>query len=120
MCAACWRPCPSALSAPVCGPGALALPLVQRPRHVVLVVLESAARASRSATHCGRPGSRNRCGIHTAEIELRGDDIGGIGVHIAARVSGLARARGGQASLTDVAPAAGAGSEIDDRTGREF
>lgn len=27
-----------------------------------------------------------RCGIHSGEIEIRGDDIGGIGVHIAARV----------------------------------
>ena len=29
-------------------------------------------------------------GIHTGEIELRGDDIGGIAVHIGARVMGLA------------------------------
>ena len=27
-----------------------------------------------------------RCGVHTAEIELRGDDIAGIGVHISARI----------------------------------
>jgi len=35
-------------------------------------------------------GIEIRCGIHTAEIELRGDDIAGIGVIIAARVSALA------------------------------
>lgn len=94
--------------------------MVQRPRHVVLVVLESAARASRSATHCGRPGSRNRCGIHTAEIELRGDDIGGIGVHIAARVSGLAGAGEVLASRTVVDLVAGSGIEFDDRAAHEL
>lgn len=31
-----------------------------------------------------------RAGVHTGEIELRGDDIGGIGVHIAQRVSACA------------------------------
>jgi len=33
---------------------------------------------------------RIRVGMHTGEIELRDDDIGGIGVHIAARVEALA------------------------------
>jgi class 3 adenylate cyclase len=37
-------------------------------------------------------GIRIRAGIHTGECELRGDDIGGIAVHIAARVSALAGA----------------------------
>jgi pimeloyl-ACP methyl ester carboxylesterase/DNA-binding winged helix-turn-helix (wHTH) protein len=31
-----------------------------------------------------------RCGLHTAEIERRGDDIAGIGVHIASRVADAA------------------------------
>jgi class 3 adenylate cyclase len=31
-----------------------------------------------------------RTGLHTGECEVRGDDIGGIGVHIGARVSALA------------------------------
>jgi class 3 adenylate cyclase/pimeloyl-ACP methyl ester carboxylesterase len=31
-----------------------------------------------------------RAGVHTGEIELRGDDVSGIGVHIAARVAALA------------------------------
>ena len=35
-------------------------------------------------------GVRVRAGLHTGEIEVIGDDIGGIGVHIAARVSALA------------------------------
>jgi hypothetical protein len=35
-------------------------------------------------------GIEVRAGLHTGECEIRGDDIGGIGVHIGARVSGLA------------------------------
>jgi class 3 adenylate cyclase len=31
-----------------------------------------------------------RCGVHTAEIELRGTDVAGIGVHTSARISELA------------------------------
>ncbi len=35
-------------------------------------------------------GIEVRAGLHTGEIELRGDDVGGIAVHIGQRVSGLA------------------------------
>ncbi len=35
-------------------------------------------------------GLRIRAGVHTGEVELMGDDIGGIGVHIGARLSALA------------------------------
>jgi class 3 adenylate cyclase len=35
-------------------------------------------------------GMNVRVGLHTGEIELRGDDVGGIAVHIGARVAGLA------------------------------
>jgi len=50
------------------------------------------------AVHCAlglstaiRPlGIQMRAGIHTGEIELRGDDVGGIAVHIGARVLSLA------------------------------
>ncbi len=37
-------------------------------------------------------GLRTRAGAHTGEIELRGDDVGGIAVHIASRVASLAEA----------------------------
>jgi class 3 adenylate cyclase len=37
-----------------------------------------------------RLGIQTRAGVHAGEIELRGDDIGGIAVHIAARVAALA------------------------------
>lgn len=33
---------------------------------------------------------RIRAGVHTGEVELRGDDVGGIAVHIGARVAALA------------------------------
>jgi len=35
-------------------------------------------------------GLQVRAGLHTGECEVRGDDIGGIAVHIGARVSALA------------------------------
>ena len=35
-------------------------------------------------------GIQVRAGLHTGECEIRGDDFGGIGVHIGARVSALA------------------------------
>ena len=35
-------------------------------------------------------GIEVRAGLHTGECEIRGDDIGGIAVHIGARVSALA------------------------------
>jgi len=35
-------------------------------------------------------GHRVRAGLHTGEIELRGDDIGGLAVHIGQRISALA------------------------------
>ena len=41
---------------------------------------------------------RIRAGIHTGEIQLLGPDVGGIGVHIASRVMGEARA--GQVVVT--------------------
>jgi class 3 adenylate cyclase len=31
-----------------------------------------------------------RAGVHTGEVELRGGDVGGIGVHIGARIAGVA------------------------------
>jgi class 3 adenylate cyclase len=46
------------------------------------------ARAIRDAAQ--QLGMQVRSGIHTGEIELRGDDIAGMGVHIAARVAAMA------------------------------
>ncbi len=35
-------------------------------------------------------GLEVRCGLHTGEIELRGEDIGGIAAHVGARIEALA------------------------------
>ena len=47
------------------------------------------AQAIGQAVRCRRVGGI-RAGLHTGEIELMGDDVGGIAVHIAARVAALA------------------------------
>src|ERR1700757_783010 len=60
----------------------------------MLVTFDGPARAVRCAQAiCGAVrslGIEVRAGLHTGEIELRGDDIGGIAVHIGQRVSALA------------------------------
>ncbi len=45
-------------------------------------------------------GIEVRAGLHTGEVELIGDDIGGIAVHVAARIAALADARTVLASRT--------------------
>ncbi|HSJ45227.1 MAG TPA: adenylate/guanylate cyclase domain-containing protein [Euzebyales bacterium] len=54
-------------------------------------------------------GLRIRAGVHTGEVERRGDDIGGLAVHIAARVAGLAGAGEVLVSRTVTDLVAGAG-----------
>ncbi|HTU38931.1 MAG TPA: adenylate/guanylate cyclase domain-containing protein [Acidimicrobiales bacterium] len=50
-----------------------------------------AIRCAQSIRDALRPsGIEIRAGLHSGEIELRGDDVGGIGVHIAARVAAAA------------------------------
>ena len=51
--------------------------------------------AAIDATHAIQAASTElglsmRAGVHTGEVERRGDDVSGLGVHIAARVAGLA------------------------------
>ncbi|HUC15927.1 MAG TPA: adenylate/guanylate cyclase domain-containing protein [Acidimicrobiales bacterium] len=55
-----------------------------------------------------------RAGIHTGEIEQRGDDVGGIAVHIAARVQALAEPGQVLVSRTVTDLVAGSGLEFDD------
>ena len=56
-----------------------------------------------------------RVGLHTGEIEVRGDDIGGVAVHIGQRVSALARPSDVLVSSTVKDLVAGSGIEFDDR-----
>ena len=60
-------------------------------------------------------GLQVRAGLHTGECEVRGDDIGGIAVHIGARVSALARANDVLVSSTLRDLVIGSGLEFDER-----
>jgi class 3 adenylate cyclase len=80
------------------------------------------------AIHCAeevidssRPlGIEIRAGLHTGECEVMGDDIGGIAVHIAARVSGHAGAGDVVVSRTVKDLVAGSGIEFSDRGTHEL
>lgn len=56
-----------------------------------------------------RLGIEIRVGIHTGEVEVRGDDVGGIAVHIGARV--MAAARPGEVLVSAAVPPLVTGSE---------
>ena len=60
-------------------------------------------------------GVEVRVGLHTGEIELRGADIGGIAVHIGARIAGVANAGEVLVSRTVTDLVAGSGIEFADR-----
>jgi class 3 adenylate cyclase len=60
-------------------------------------------------------GIEVRAGLHTGEVEVRGDDIGGIAVHIGARVSALAGPNEVLVSSTLRDLVIGSGLEFDDR-----
>jgi len=61
----------------------------------VLATFDGPARTVECARAVGERvrllGLEIRAGVHTGEIELRGDDVGGIAVHIAARIAALAQ-----------------------------
>ena len=83
-----------------------------------LATFDGPARAIRAAAiraELAEHGLQIRVGLHTGECELLGDDIGGIAVHIAARV--LARAGAGEllCSRTVKDLVAGAGFVFIDR-----
>ena len=60
-------------------------------------------------------GIEVRAGLHTGECELRGDDIGGIAVHIGARVSAMAGPNDVLVSSTLRDLVIGSGLEFEDR-----
>jgi class 3 adenylate cyclase len=60
-------------------------------------------------------GIEVRAGLHTGECEVRGEDIGGIGVHIGARVSALAGPNDVLVSSTLRDLVIGSGLEFEDR-----
>ena len=90
----------------------------------IIATFDGPARAIRCAAAVGeavRPlGLSVRTGLHTGEIELRGDDVGGIAVHIAARV--MAKAGAGEVLVSGSVPplVAGSGLEFEDRGSHEL
>ena len=90
----------------------------------ILATFDGPGRAIRCSTALRdalRPlGLEIRAGLHTGEIEMRGGDIAGIAVHIAARV--LEAAGPGELLVSTAVPmlVAGAGFEFDDRGNREL
>lgn len=75
------------------------------------------ALVSRAETQLGVP---MRAGVHAGEIELQVDDVAGINVHIAARVSALAQAGEVLVSTTIVDLVAGSGFVFEDRGSHEL
>jgi class 3 adenylate cyclase len=65
-------------------------------------------------------GLEVRVGVHTGEVELIGEDVGGIAVHIAARVGALAASGEVLASSTVRDLVAGSGIEFVDRGARQL
>ncbi|TMK87106.1 MAG: hypothetical protein E6G57_11255, partial [Actinobacteria bacterium] len=61
-----------------------------------------------------------RAGLHTGEVELRGDDVGGIAVHIGARVAAAADAGEVLVSRTVKDLVAGSGIAFTDRGTHTF
>ena len=61
-----------------------------------------------------------RAGLHTGEVELRGDDVAGVAVHIGARVSALAGPGEVLVSSTVKDLVAGSGIVFEDRGEREL
>jgi class 3 adenylate cyclase/pimeloyl-ACP methyl ester carboxylesterase len=77
---------------------------------------QRAIRCAMAIRDAVRPlGIAVRAGLHTGECEIRGDDIGGIAVHIGARVSALAGPDDVLVSSTLRDLVIGSGLEFDDR-----
>jgi class 3 adenylate cyclase len=85
----------------------------------VLATFDGPARAIRCARAISedvlRVGIKVRSGLHTGEVELRGDDIGGLAVHLASRV--MAEADAGEVLVSSTVKdlVIGSGIEFADR-----
>lgn len=90
----------------------------------VLATFDGPARA----VHCAMAicegvtglGLRARAGVHVGEVELRGDDIGGVGVHIGARIAAAAGPGDVFVSSTVTDLVAGSGIRFEDRGEHEL
>jgi class 3 adenylate cyclase len=92
---------------------------LNRPRRDLFATFDGPARAVRCASaiieRVHPLGIEVRSGLHTGEIEIRGDDVAGIAVHIAARVATMAGAREVLVSSTVRDLVAGSGLRFYDR-----
>jgi class 3 adenylate cyclase len=90
----------------------------------VLAVFDGPGRAVRCACalrdEVGRLGVRLRAGLHSGEVELRGQDVGGLAVHIASRVEALAGADEVLVSRSTANLLAGEGFSFGDRGDHEL
>lgn len=90
----------------------------------ILATFEGPARAVRCAQAICQAvrslGIEVRAGVHTGEVELRGEDIGGIAVHIGQRVSALAGPGEVLVSRTVTDLVAGSGLQFEERGEREL
>jgi pimeloyl-ACP methyl ester carboxylesterase len=85
----------------------------------LLATFDGPARGVQCASAMARSmrplGIEIRAGLHTGEVEVRGEDVGGIGVHIGARVAAKAGANEVLVSRTVKDLVAGSGLSFDDR-----
>ncbi len=90
----------------------------------VLATFDGPARAIRCASAISRDvrglGIEIKTGLHTGEVEVRGEDIGGIAVHTAARVMATAKPGDVVVSRTVKDLVAGSGIEFEDRGEHEL
>jgi class 3 adenylate cyclase len=98
--------------------------LVQTTGDGVLATFDGPARAVRcaQATVDGARalGVELRAGVHTGEVAVRGDNIGGLAVHIGARVASCANAGEILVSRTVTDLVAGSGLDFEDRGQHEL
>ena len=90
----------------------------------VLAAFDGPARSVKCAHHvidaARSIGLEVRAGLHTGECEVRGDDLGGIAVHVGARVAALARPSEVLVTRTVKDLVAGAGLRFTDRGEHEL
>jgi len=81
----------------------------------------SALRCAQALSDAARElGMEVRIGVHTGECEVIGDDVGGMAVHIASRVNGLAGAGEVLVSTAVAGAVAGGPYEFEDRGAHEL
>ncbi len=90
----------------------------------ILATFEAAAQAVRCAIAireiANRQGVAIRAGVHVGEVELAGDDVEGVAVHIGARVAALAGPGDVLVSSTVKDLVAGSGLAFEDRGEHEL